>query len=426
MKENVLRKMREALYHRFDDISGPSEFFALQKSIAEDIIKCEKYIAQNDEDNNLWKEHLQKLLSLGDSIAWLVLDPFTIRQLGKYDSVRTSLANQEDVIVDILNKYQGISYKSIYLIADITRCITVGDIIEVITCDRVKIIECKSSKPEIITADNILQGRNGRQFSKAFWLQAYMKTGFGKLYGNDLPSKVIEIETSSKSYIELIPNLIDECIKNKNGFAFVQVEPGLIYMAQKNGFELNEEIVESLPKLKKPVIASTARLIEEPKETIFHAPPLVLNIPFEYRIMLQEVDVNIIGILDLNYIQEVCTQMKYQYSETQKGEPQLSKDGKCYIFHIRFINDILINFIPVKNAIETMVLLFENIEDLDGQLTLEEKKQMERRPLNRKEFVKYLEDNYVLVAQNEDGKMLKAYTMRGEIIFDTHWTHHRT
>ena len=289
MSEIELRQIREALYQRFDKISSPSELFLLQRSIAEEIIDCEKNIAQNSNDNIIWKEHLKKLLSIGDSIVWLVLDPFTIRQLGKYESVRTSLANQEDMIVEILNRYQEKSEKSIFLIADITRCITVGDVIEVITSDRVRIIECKSSKPEVITAENLLKGRMGRQFSKAFWLQAYMETGFGKLYGHDRPSKTFEIETSSNSHIALIPGLIDKCMGNEDGVAYVQAELGLIYLAQRTDVELNDEIIMSMPKLKKTVIASTARLIEEPKETIFHATPLVLNLPFEYRVILQEV-----------------------------------------------------------------------------------------------------------------------------------------
>jgi len=418
MCEIELRQKREALYQRFDNVSSPLELFSLQRSIAEDIIDCEKNIIKNNKGNHVWKEHLQKLLSIGDSIVWQVLEPFTIRQLGKYESNITSLASQEDVIVEILNRFQEKSEKTIFLIADITRCITVGDIIEVITSDQVRIIECKSSKPEVITANNILRGRLGRQFSKAFWLQNYMEIGFGQLYSHDRPTRTIEIETSKNYHIDLIPNLIDECMKNENGTSYVQAESGLLYIAQRTDSELKDETIASLPKLKKPVVASTARLIEEPKETIFHAPPLILNIPLEYRIMLQEVDINIITILDLSCVEEICTQLGFEYSETEQGLPQMSKNGKSHIFHIRFINEILINFITVKDAVETMTTLFDRLEEQGGNLTPEEKKQMENRPQSREDFVKYLGDNYVIATTGGEGKIIKAYTMQGTIIYN--------
>ncbi|PGW87626.1 hypothetical protein COE01_00670 [Bacillus thuringiensis] len=414
-----LRARREEIYEKFDKINDSYDFFMLQKIILEEILVAERALVSKQEDIYLWREHLDRIYAVGDALVWTVLDCFTIRQLGKYESVRTNLLSQEDVIRDIVSNYEKKAHQGLYILADLTRCLTIGDVVEIIAPDKIIIHESKSSQPEKFTATNILRGRIGRQFSKAFWLQKLLENGFEKLYNQEIPTKVIEISSPKTTHIHLIPELVEQCLHSENGFAFIQPENGLVYLAKKmeTNCELTDEELNSIPKLQSVSIASTARLIEDSRETMYHIPPLALQLPLKTRILLNEVEINILCLLSRNYIEEVSSNLGFIYQEDKDGLPQLSKGGKSRTFHVRFINDVMLNFVPLHETIRILTELFEALEETGDELTAEEKDYLEKRPKTRDEFVKYLQDNYVIAAIDDSKHIVEAYSMEGDILY---------
>lgn len=413
-----LKERRRILYESFDKIQNQRDMFLFQEQIAYEILECEKMISTNKDESEFWKDHLQKLYSLGDALVWTVIDDFTIRQLGKFESVETALISQEDTVLNLIKDYKKTADNNIYLLSDITRCITIGDVIEVLSRGKVSIHESKSSMPDEISAENLLRGRMGRQFSKALWLLEYMKNGFGKLYKDELPTRTIEIEIEADTYFDKLTELMDDCLTSEEGFAFSQVEPGLIYIAINNSFEISEKNISKIPKMQNSTITSTASLIEEPRETIFHCPPMAFPIPLEYRIMLNEIDINIFGILDLEYIKKLCLELGYEYEITKDLYPVIRKGNKEHKFHIRFINDILKNFKNVKGTVKLLTSFFEELESRGSELSEEEKEYIENRPKTKNELIEYLDNKYVIASIGKDGQIISGHTMNGKVLYE--------
>lgn len=143
---------------------------------------------------------------------------------------------------------------------------------------------------------------------------------------------------------------------------------------------------------------------------------MVFPIPLSQRILLNEVDINILGILDLNYVGDICRSKGYDFDETREHLPRLTKGSATHTFHVRFINDMIINFVPVVEEVNT-IQLFEALEESNGKLTDEEQEYINNRPSTKEEFAEYLINNYVLARQDENGQIIEAMTMNGQNIF---------
>lgn len=391
--EERLREIRYELYNKFNQVKNSIGFLDVQRDIASELIISETHLcadAIDTDDKVIWQMHQDRLYALADALAWSVLHSHTIRQLAKYDSIRTSLVNQQDVFNNIVEKFAPHAKDSIYIFADITKCITIGDVIEVYDPESIAIHECKESQPGQASFANILRGRIGRQFSKAFWLQEYLNQGFGKLYRSDGVLKVIEDDSVNINHFGLLPSLIDECIDSEQGFSQVRAEPGLLYYAIEDGVEIEDIDVEPPWGAGKVVIAGVARLVEERTETAFHLPPMGFPIPLKYRILLNEVDVIIIGVLDIDYLAELFSKRGYRISYSE-GVLKVGKEELSEV-HPRFLNDILINFVSPQSIVDSIIGLFEK-DTLIDRLE-EEKDSIDGRPSGLEQFREFLEKNF--------------------------------
>ena len=127
-QDRQLRQKRELLYQRFDHIKSPKEVFNFQRTLADTIIESEINIARNY-NRQSWHYHLDRLHALGDAVAWRCINDFTIRQLGKYEAVRTSLLDQKQGLLQLMESFRSRAKSELFVFADLTRCITIGDVI---------------------------------------------------------------------------------------------------------------------------------------------------------------------------------------------------------------------------------------------------------------------------------------------------------
>ncbi|MEO2212764.1 hypothetical protein ABGV40_18125 [Paenibacillus amylolyticus] len=389
---------RYELYEKFDNINSSYSFWDLQKELVTALFSCEEGIIKSREDDkDKWLFHQARLYSISEAMVWSVLEPFTIRQLGKFESGKTTLLSQKDTIIEIIEHFEPLAKEKILILADTTRCITTGDVIEVQGSDQIHIYECKTSTPNEI--EEMLRGRIGRQFSKNLWLQEYLERGFGKLFKADLITKTIEVDGMEyKDHFSLIDPLIEECMKNELGSFSVLAEQGLVYVAIKFDENLNDVASSLITSFKEPFWTGLSGLVEESRETIFHMPPLAFPISMQSRKLLMEVDVIILCYLDHAILRESFFNKGFDFITSKQGVPQLSKEGNSRQFHPRFINEIMISFQPIEKVVNQMITLYNST--LVG-LTDDEQKYIKERPSTLTELVAYVRDNYELTSDND-------------------------
>lgn len=399
---DALLAYRYELYEKFENINSPHSIWDLQKELVNALLKCEEEIIKKaGDDKEEWFYHQTRLYSISEAMVWSVLEPFTIRQLGKFESGRTALLPQKDIIMGIIKKFEPLAKEKIFILADTTRCITTGDIIEVQATDKIHIYECKTSTPNEI--EEMLRGRVGRQFSKNFWLQEYLERGYGKLYKADLITRTIEVDVMGhQDHFPLLDPLIEECMSNESGRSSILAEPGLVYVAvryEENPKEVDPELINGLYDFKEPSWTGLSGLVEEQRESIFHMPPLAFPISLKSKKLLMEVDVIILCYLDDAVLKDKLRSMGFEFTTSKEGFPQLSKGGNPLQFHPRFMNEIMRSFQPIDKSVNQMTTLYDST--LNG-LTDEEQKYINERPSSLIDLVKYIRENYELTSEDDN------------------------
>src|SRR6185312_15874807 len=101
-----------------------------------------------DADDIDWHIHL--LRCCGDSLVWRLLHPHAIRQLSKNQPRRPTLANQGTAFDWTLAKAREVAEAGRpVLVADLTHCIRIGDLVVATDPERPELVECKlSTRPE--------------------------------------------------------------------------------------------------------------------------------------------------------------------------------------------------------------------------------------------------------------------------------------
>lgn len=407
-----LYKLRMKLYYNFFKMSSPESIFELQLELAASIVDAENNIKKNNNKDN-FQYHLDRIYGLADSICWLFIDESVIKQLGLYESTITSLSAQEGNYLDLMKRFSEDAKGKILIFADLTRCISIGDLIEVISSDNIKLIEIKEKFPNDQHASALLRGRTGRQFSKMYWLTHYLKDEFGTLYRNKKPTKTIYVEKNYEYHYNLIPELIEKA--KEEGTSIIQAEEGLAFMCQNFEFENDPSILRKCVEwgFEQPVIASTARLTENRDATVFHKPSLLFDTNYEYRVLLHEVDYSIMGVLDVEYIKGLFKSKGYGFKYIDDMLPKIEYEGVYYTLSYRFINNILSGMSTVDSTVEVMIDLLQKSLTAIENMTDDEKNYSKERPKDYKTFVSHLESNYKL-KQAEDGNFIILEDVNGE------------
>lgn len=394
IKMDELIEIRKKLYETFEHSTSSREVYQLQRSLALEILRAEIGI-QTESDPDPYSVHRNAIYSIGDALAWNLLHPFTIRQLGKYDSNIVSLNSQEKNYQDLLDQYESQSESTYYLFSDLTKCLTIGDVIEVKGREDIVIHEVKSSAPENVSVMGLLSGRIGRQFSKNFWITEYLKRGIGKLFDYPRLFKTILISGSQNSHFDILPDLIDKCLNSPKGAASVQAEKGLFYLVQNLDYDFSPEVLE-MPKPNTTIFfASTSRLVEDKNETVYHIPILCFPLSLKHRILLNEVDIVVYGFLREDYVDEVASQYGYHFKMVN-DQPTLVKNGVPFSFHVRFLNNVLIGLEPVPEMIMQMINTIETLNSNMDAMEKEFDQYTSGLPSNKDEMVAFVRNRFSL------------------------------
>jgi hypothetical protein len=285
-----LKQRRSELMRRTVTPLSPIGLLEIQLDLAAEIRRSEDSMSAGNV-NLRWHIHL--LRCCGDCLAWKFLHPHAIRQVSKQQPAKPSLTNQGTAFDFTLEKARELAEAGHpVLIADLTHCLRIGDLVLATDSERPELIECKmTGRPERFE----LQGRRGRQISRMRSTTEYLRSGRARIYGEELTRQVIEINVAPEFNWSTVAQVCANA--NTSRQASTMLSSGeLIYATTEDDEIVPNEIREGLFTPRYSVVASHFVPIEEAWSIV--PPPLSWDIPPDMRIALQEGDLMLFHIFD--------------------------------------------------------------------------------------------------------------------------------
>lgn len=188
------KEIRSNLLLRLENASSASAMVEFQTFLADEIIQTEAKIKDFKskllikEHLRPLKEHLFRLRLLGDSLAWELLHPHVIRNLAKNSGRPPTFFDRLHELDKCIKTIQWLSTKEIpAIIADLTHCLHIGDLIIAQHPETPHIVEFKTAKRK----DRFqYQGRLGRQLHRMQKTVEYLNHGTAK-FDNELAIRMV-------------------------------------------------------------------------------------------------------------------------------------------------------------------------------------------------------------------------------------------
>jgi len=217
-----LRQSRWLFFQRLDDIKSPQDLLAYQRDLAEAIREAERGLRSKTKDKDDLRFHIDCLRLYADALVWQTLHPHTIRQLAKSSGHPPSLLTQGPAFDNVLETAAELTQDTPFpaLIADITNVIKIGDVIHVTDPECPIIVECKSGSPK---PHHAMQGRSGRQFTRAMRTAQYLAKGVARIPGEQRSLVVIETDHCPEHNWQAVEELCAQAVST--GRAFRQLGP---------------------------------------------------------------------------------------------------------------------------------------------------------------------------------------------------------
>lgn len=352
-----LKDKRRLLFERLNEITTAEEIISFQIDIAKEIISIERDIARRTTNNEKLKFHMRCLRLYNDALVWWYLHPHSIRQLAKNKSKPKSLLGQgksfDNVIAHARNYYQQTNLPII--IADLTNIINIGDLVIVTNPEKPQIVECKTTVPD---PKSLLQGRIGRQVSRAIGTMEYLSKGRGKVFGQDY-SFTIESQYQAKRNWDIVEQLGLKALKS--GHAYKEVEHGNhIWVARS---ELESEVIQEISQKAKVLgdcQMGTSLGLMNSHEGLF--PP-----PSAWKPMRSKVKLEIIEGTIIVFHLVLFDAFKADFDEGEsikiggKGNLIVTINDKEYSFGQRFVYDVVYGFETIHSCINGLILFARDV-----------------------------------------------------------------
>lgn len=290
--ERQLKNIRKLLFEKLMQASEFNLLFDFQIELAEELKRCERLQKLKKDESR--KAHMHLLRCYGDSLSWRLLHPHAIRQLAKNQKNKTFLIDQGKGFDKTIEIAKGISkYNFPLIIADLTNCIRIGDIIICRDPELPDIIECKSGK----NRDKYeLQGRRGRQFSKMKGTSEYLSKGQAKVFGDGQTRLCVEIDSPTIYNWDIINTVLIEAEKIGEYFYKVSEYEIIGAVSGENEIDFFDKLKPEDFKFNNPLVGTHYRAIEEAWPTI--SPPANWGIEDRFKFPLMEGDLIIVHIFD--------------------------------------------------------------------------------------------------------------------------------
>jgi len=216
ISEQLLRERRRLL-DEWDAVDSARKLLEIQEGIAEQIRDAERAIKDGSRDRDALVHHISQLRLYADGLAWRILHSHVIRQLAKNARGALSLIEQGEAFENVLRSARRYVEESglPVLIADITNIIRIGDLILVPDPELPQILECKTRLPD---PRHWMQGRIGRQISRALGTLRYLSGKPTKVHGEDHIRLVVESEHEADRNWEAVRTCVAAALDRGHGF----------------------------------------------------------------------------------------------------------------------------------------------------------------------------------------------------------------
>jgi hypothetical protein len=286
------KDQRRELAEELAGVDSAEAMWAFQRNLADRIREAERLQKECRQPQTEW--HLHLLRVIGDSLAWTVLHGHTIRQLAKNAGRPPWLIDQGRAFDDTLAMAERAAKRGMpVLVADLTNCIRIGDLILCGDPEHPGIVECKSGKARPVFEH---QGRKGRQLRRMQRTSRYLKDG---AWADDSTGKtLLTVPTSVQPVYNWWAVTRAANTALTSGIASCLISPDellLAYSGEGSVDAIEEEVAKSGFDSKGATVGLHMVPIEAASPDV--PPPLVWEIPNHLRFPLLEGDVVLVHLL---------------------------------------------------------------------------------------------------------------------------------
>ncbi|WP_445151348.1 hypothetical protein [Baekduia sp. Peel2402] len=286
-----LTDIRAELLEAFDKIASAEDVWEFQRRLIAAIVDAEP-VAFADKASPE-RRHLRLLRLFGDALAWRLLHSHTIRQLAKNQASPPAIHNQHGFrataeIAETICR-RGIPA----LIADLTYCLRVSDVIVCSDPEHPILIE-SGGHPR-----HEGRSRKGRQRRRAEAITKLLNVGDAVLEGDSHLTSTFEITTPADYTFASVA----EAMQQFDGLtSWAMHSPGDVVLATSGenaeDFSPSPSAAEAIDAMSRPVVGINLGPLERPSPLL--APPHVWPLELSMRRALIESEIVLVHFVDLD------------------------------------------------------------------------------------------------------------------------------
>lgn len=291
-----LRAARRKAFELFEAGQSSRDHQRLQVHLADSILAAEALRSRFRSDRgkrSVLRDHIRQLRSYGDALAWRVLHPHSIRQLGKNPALPPLLSDQRKALELAHECVDAIANRGFTsVISDLTNILRIGDLIVVKHPEYPQILELKSSK---VPDEKKYLGRRGRQLSRMEGTGRYLFEGEAQVYGEPYVRRVVELDVRSEYNDRAVAPLLEEALRTGYAKCELTAHHFAVAFTVDEGFKVPDEFRDSMLLDPRMFMGLHSRpLLEAWSE--FRS-PMIWDLAAELRWALMEQEVNLIHLL---------------------------------------------------------------------------------------------------------------------------------
>jgi hypothetical protein len=351
-RKQRLKALRAELLVEFDAVDSAGALFEFQERLAREIIAAEPAAFRDKASPE--RGHIRLMRLIGDGLAWRYLHSYTIRQLGKLETAPPALSHQGGGFastVEIAHEYAAAGVPA--LIADLTNCICVSDVVVCTDPERPLLVE-SGGNPRALG-----KGRKGRQLQRGLAVTELLSQGHGKLPEDEHTTLTVPIDVEAEYTWQQVAAASEEALENGTGVAIASPDDVIWAVVETHEDPMPDAALDAGESFKRSAaIGVHLRLLEKPNAR--HQPPVLWPIPFESRLALLEREIYLGHAINTNaFLDDPGT------PEPRIVDHRLRRDEITgFVVHGRegqfelspiFLNDVLYGYQTIESTRKTML-----------------------------------------------------------------------